>query len=331
MVTLEKAQEILGTAASRAVIDVVQALVEKQTGGGLDFIHQALDAGSDPRQFARQVVDYLRGLLLIKMDNAKHVEVTSELRTQMEAHAQKFSHEKLLGVIRAFNTAAVEVRGNWQPYLPLEMAFIEAIEGRSMEASTTSVTGPLDEQIITSSATFQTAPSAGQNGRMADARGGAVQLLGATAPNNLSSPVEPSFPATNEGEMPPPEDKVMPSSTTSSDQTFQRIVDNWRQMVNAVRQYNHSTQALLNSCKPMGMKDGVLFLSCSGTFVKEKMESGSNLEVTRKVFAQVLGMDVPMRFIVSTSGSGGLPPDVEGDGMVAAALRDLGGEIVDIQ
>jgi hypothetical protein len=38
-----------------------------------------------------------------------------------------------------------------------------------------------------------------------------------------------------------------------------------------------------------------------------------------------------VRCFVATSGSSGLPPDVEGDGMVAAALRDLGGEVVDIQ
>jgi len=29
--------------------------------------------------------------------------------------------------------------------------------------------------------------------------------------------------------------------------------------------------------------------------------------------------------------SGKLPPEVEGDSMVAAVLRDLGGEIVDVQ
>ncbi len=41
--------------------------------------------------------------------------------------------------------------------------------------------------------------------------------------------------------------------------------------------------------------------------------------------------------IASTAGggidrqAGNLPPDVDSDGMVATALRDLGGEIVDIQ
>ena len=45
----------------------------------------------------------------------------------------------------------------------------------------------------------------------------------------------------------------------------------------------------------------------------------------------VLQIDLPFRCVVSGGRSGGLPPDVDGEGMVASALRDLGGEIVDIQ
>jgi hypothetical protein len=44
---------------------------------------------------------------------------------------------------------------------------------------------------------------------------------------------------------------------------------------------------------------------------------------------QVLGEVMPVRCIMSMGG--GLPDDIDQDGMVASALRDLGGEIVDIQ
>jgi DNA polymerase-3 subunit gamma/tau len=76
-ITLQRAQDVLGTAASQAVLDVVEALVARQAQNGLDHIHAALDAGSDPRQFARQLVDYLRDLLLIRMGNASQVEATA--------------------------------------------------------------------------------------------------------------------------------------------------------------------------------------------------------------------------------------------------------------
>lgn len=73
-ISLEVAQDILGTATSQSVIDLVDAILKKDECSGLTKIHQSLDAGSDPRQYARQVVDYLRGLLLIKMGLSSQVD-----------------------------------------------------------------------------------------------------------------------------------------------------------------------------------------------------------------------------------------------------------------
>jgi hypothetical protein len=61
------------------------------------------------------------------------------------------------------------------------------------------------------------------------------------------------------------------------------------------------------------------------------MEKSENMQIALRVFQEVLNVEVPIRCVVSTGRAGKLPPDVDGDGMVAAALRDLGGEIVDIQ
>ena len=126
-VTLELAQDVLGTATSQAVLEVIEAMLSHQSAKGLEAIHRALDAGTDPRQFARQIVDYLRSLLLVAMGNAAQVDATTEARHQMARHAQALTVPDLLKVIQAFNQAATETRSSWQPALPLEMAFIEAI------------------------------------------------------------------------------------------------------------------------------------------------------------------------------------------------------------
>jgi DNA polymerase-3 subunit gamma/tau len=127
-ITLEAAQSVLGTATSQAVLDLIDALQAGDSGQGIDALHATLDAGSDPRQFARQVVEYLRGVLLVAMGNAAQVDAGQETRQHMAAHARHFSNADLLRVIRAFNRAATEARGVWQPSLPLELAFVEALE-----------------------------------------------------------------------------------------------------------------------------------------------------------------------------------------------------------
>ena len=123
-VTLEMAQAVLGTATSQAVLELMNALVARDPAAGLEVIHRTLDTGSDPRQFTKQIVEYLRGLLLVAVGNAGLVEVTQEVRSQMAQHAQALSIPDFLRLLDIFNQAATEIRSGWQPSLPLEMAFV---------------------------------------------------------------------------------------------------------------------------------------------------------------------------------------------------------------
>jgi DNA polymerase-3 subunit gamma/tau len=290
----------LGTAASQAVLDLVDALVARQADHGLDCIHSALDAGSDPRQFGRQVVDYLRDLLLMRMGNADQVDATPEVRAQMARHAQAFGTADLLKVIRLFNRASNEARAGWQPALPLEMAFIESLVEPQAEVKPSSDLIPSSKPAPVGVPRKKTAPPPP-----------AVRDSAPTAP--LEVVLEPE------------------GAIDENGLTLQTVNNHWQQILALVRQRNPQTQGLLNSCKPFGVKDGVLFLGFTGEFAKSKMEREENITITKEILVQVLGMEVPLRCFVVSSRRGGLPPDVDSDGMVAAALRDLGGEIVDIQ
>jgi hypothetical protein len=60
------------------------------------------------------------------------------------------------------------------------------------------------------------------------------------------------------------------------------------------------------------------------------MNQAENIKVMQEVVKQVLGVELGIQGY-ALGGNKSAPPEVDGDGMVAAALRDLGGEIVDIQ
>ena len=62
------------------------------------------------RQFARQVVDYLRSVMLVRLGNADQVDATPEMRARMVAHAQGLEMHRLLEMIRLFNNAAITAR-----------------------------------------------------------------------------------------------------------------------------------------------------------------------------------------------------------------------------
>jgi DNA polymerase-3 subunit gamma/tau len=126
-ITLEKAQRILGISADRTVIELLSAVIEKDTQKALDAIHTSLGSGSDSRQFTRQVVDVLRQTLFIKTGNAEYVILSKEDKEILSGLAQKMEIPQLLYLIEVFNQTAEEKQITWQPSLALEIAIIKAI------------------------------------------------------------------------------------------------------------------------------------------------------------------------------------------------------------
>jgi DNA polymerase-3 subunit gamma/tau len=127
-ITLALAQTVLGTATSKTVLDIITSVLDHQPAHGLETIHRALDSGADPRSLARQIVEYLRGLMLIQMGNIDQVEATREVKTQMDSHAKSFSTSDVLRMMKIFNNAATDLRGGWQPSLSIELALAEVVD-----------------------------------------------------------------------------------------------------------------------------------------------------------------------------------------------------------
>jgi len=282
-VTLEMAEMVLGTATGQSVLHIVDAIINRDSATGLDHIRKTLDSGSAPRQFARQIVDYLRNLLLVRMGNADQINVSTDLSSQMAQHAQAFSTPELLRVIRTFNHAASDVYHAWQPALPLELAFVDALD--------------FPAQMVVSPA------------------------------KKINEPKTIYHKAEKEIEV--PQDEAKPAEIMGIDSLPQSISKNWDKILTLVRQENPQTQALLNSCSPQGVRNNALVLGFNGEFAKSKMEQNEHMTVLHQVIEKVLGEK--MTVVCDVSQAGEFPTNVGQDGMVATALRDLGGEIVDVQ
>ncbi len=129
-ITLEQAQAVLGTASNEAVGQLVDAWVGNETAAGLTVIQRAVEAGTDPQQFSRQLVDYLRGVLFLKIGGSVPSTIPESLHESMQAHSDGLEFGELVAGIRRFGAAVVEGKGGWQPQLPLELTFVESVEAR---------------------------------------------------------------------------------------------------------------------------------------------------------------------------------------------------------
>lgn len=137
VITAERTQMVLGTASNEAVSQLTDAWLNRDGASGLALIHEALASGTDARQFCRQMVAYLRELLLLQAaGDTLPLEVPPEQKTAMLAQAQRAPREGLIEAIKGFNEAALVAAGSWQPQLPLELAFIELLPATPLPLGT---------------------------------------------------------------------------------------------------------------------------------------------------------------------------------------------------
>ncbi len=126
-VTLALVQQVLGTASSAAVRRLAAALIAGDAAEGLRIINEAVDSGTDPRQFGQQRGEYLRAVLLAQTAGPELVEASAEDRALFVQQAAQISRGALARALRIFNEAVNSYKGGWQPQLTLELALIESL------------------------------------------------------------------------------------------------------------------------------------------------------------------------------------------------------------
>ena len=300
VITLETAQNILGTATSQAVLDLGQAIQDHDSARGLEVIHTALDAGTDPRQFARQVVDYLRTLLVIKLNGSKDLELLPEVRSLMEAHAQNFSTEQLIATINQFNAAATDLKANWHPGLGLELAFAASLTAPA-EQPKTFIAEPISHPVSSTS-------------RHPEKTGTDAGAPKVSSPKESSESVSAPQPA--------------PVTSAQVDFNLDNLQERWDQIKREVRQMDQVAGALLNSSRIVSANDALLTLGFSSDLLREKMMSEKMLRSVRKVLSKYFLQVITINSIVfSKSETGSDTADVIPNGLVDMTLRELGGRV----
>lgn len=293
-ITLVLAQTVLGTATSQTVLNMIGSIMEHDPAHGLETIHKALDAGADPRSLARQLVEYLRGLMLIQMGNTNQVEATADVKKQMQAHARSFTTSDVLRMMKAFNNAATDLRGGWQPSLSLELALAEILDAPNEAIPAPAAARQTKLQL-------DSAPRTGSQPKPESEAAGAGQSSSETA----QRPVEKS--ALNVGD----------------------IIKAWKPMAASLPKAQANLAALLNSVRMIDVQGKTLILGLASDVLVSKLDKPDQIEVIQKLIRDQFGVDVNIRCMV-TNTKGKIPPNVAQDGMVATAIQH-GGEIVDMQ
>ena len=133
-ITLANVRELLGQGDDELALTLVKHALKGEVSEGLKTIVAVADQGLDPRRFHRQVLDHLRGVLLIKAGAEDALDHPPEILEAIRAAAESCTLERALKAVQMFEQRPASQDGF--PTLPLEMALVEtSIESESVQPS----------------------------------------------------------------------------------------------------------------------------------------------------------------------------------------------------
>ena len=304
-ISLEHVQQVLGSVASATVAAFVDALATKNVAAGLQLIHDLLLQGGSLNEFVAQVIEQLRGVMLVQMvgDGALLEDLAPDTVQTMQRQAKELPKPETLWAIRRFSEAMSELKGGFQPQLPLELALVEVIEGEQQKAAAPAPTQTLAQPVA------PTPPPVEKTAAQSASRA-------------ARSPVAER------------------KETTPLDaEATQRLRENWEGFLNTVRERcGPKEQASLRSIRDLAIGgDSVAMAFGNNSFTLGVISEARTKDAISAILAEVLGQQVT---IICHSGDKATIPTTAGraveekstggpDPLLEYAVSELGAEVTD--
>jgi DNA polymerase-3 subunit gamma/tau len=363
-VTAEAVRAMLGAGRSEAAAQLAAAIVRRDVPAGLRLINQALADGLDLRQFNREVVEYLRGVLLAKTGASVQelAGVTEETEQEMIELARQIETPDLLHAVRLFAQADSALRYATQPQLPLELALVESALGAPRELSAAGAAPaarsrptvplrPIDRDVRRAAAPFlqphaardaaprEDAPPAplpdGRALATPDARteepaepaGEPAQVQG--LPGESGRPVVGAIDAGPSLEEPSAAGEQRPAAVID----IELVRQVWDRVLDLVGRDSRSFQAILRDARPVRVADGVLTLEFGYAFHRQRTDEMENRIILERALRRAVGAELQVRTVLSETAQPQLRrtryASPTSDPFVLKATRILGARVLD--
>ncbi len=310
--SLEQAREGLGLVVDARSAQLSTHVLQGELAQGLALIASVRDDGLDLRQFQRQVVAQLRGLLLAKVGAPPTDAWSDDQLADIRAQVADVSAERIVGALRAFGEA--DLRADPLSPLPLELALASSI--LTAAPSTAPAVPPAPEP---------TAPPPPRPAAPRPSRRRATPERAAAA--------EPA-PAKVEATAPPAPEEAVAAPTSagaSPDAVAPSLMEaraRWQEIYQRARELHYRTGALLNSgCGIIQASEQEIVFGFRHAMLLDRMQAddGENLRALQQAVDDVLGTGRTVRCVLDANVEVQRP--TRGGHLVRAA-EEMGGRVL---
>ncbi len=301
-ISLAQVQALLGLTGDERSRELVKHIVTRDTAAAVATINNVNSDGIDLRQFNREVVEYLRLLLLVKSGSDGSIELTAEDTEELKEMASKASLAEILRAVKRFSQ--LELGLDNYSTLPLELALVDC-----------TLTGPEEKK-----------ETARQPAPEPPARKPAAKAVPPTpAPDTATPAVEKENPPAptpqpeaTEKTISPAADEARPEPAAVDDIIVQ-LQQQWMQIMKEAPDGMSKTPAaaLLRSARPIAMENDTITVSFKYSYHKEKMDGIENQRTADKIVSSFLGRSCRVRCVY----------EHENNHLVKAALK-MGAQVI---
>lgn len=323
-ISLQDVEAVLGTANTEFLFKMADCFKNGDVTSGLKLVDELVRQGKDIRQFAKDLTEHFRNLLLVEVcgDVDELVPVSAEVLQNMREQASGLARRRIISLIELFTSTEREMKWTSQPRLIMELAIIKA-----GDASLGGDYGVLEERVdrlekllasghAAAAALSQTAPAArtntkpGKAGGRDMASGEAVQKKQNEAPD---------------------------ASRAAQSIDAETVKQLWGDILERIKKVRMTARAFLVESEPVKVEQGNLILSFPQgyTFHKEKVEQPENRQAIEQVIKEVTGVELKLKckFADELSGPAAGSPgaDRSQEALVEEAIRLFGGDVIEIK
>ena len=295
-ISLEQTRSLLGMSGDRRAIELTRQIVNGDTSDGILTINNVNSDGLDLRQFNRELVEYLRVLLLIKSGSEEAGEITEEDRQELKKLGEKISSARLLKAVKLFGQLEISL-DNYST-LPLELALVESTlpEEAAAREKSAPASQPQPEAMTKKPPARPASPSVEKPVEKAE-----KTVEKAEKPEIAKPAKAESTPPPDTALEKPPQPEVAEENpdplATGSD--IEQIRLSWSKMINDAPGGMSKTPAaaLLRSARPLKLENNTIIISFKYSYHKEKMDNLENQKTAEKIVSGFLGRACQVRCV----------------------------------
>ena len=291
---LPQVQSTLGITGDWRARELAKHIVNNDIAAGMTTISSVNSDGLDLRQFNRELIEYLRALLLVKTGSEDSVDFTTDDIAELKDLAAGASLEQILKATKLFGQ--LEIGFDNYSTLPLELALVECV-----------LTSEEEKESYTRQTEYE--PSQPQE-----------VATPSTKPSYPEPPTAEPTPASITTPEPVMSAPVKIPEEAGSD--IERLKVNWKQVIEQAPPETKRTPAIaiLRSAgvKPVSVENDIVSLSFKYPYHMEQIEKTENQQVAEKIISNFLGHACHIRCIL------------EDNHLLKAALK-MGAQIIDVE